>query len=101
MVGCGCTTDSHWRPYAVRKKRKHGAIVNEADHKAILAEFGMVCHICGQDIASPGDLHFDHVISLTKEGPHSAENLRPSHALCNMRKGTKSLEDFLAQNRVA
>ena len=88
---------------ATRRARKLGNSIGfpKPDFKAILAEFGMVCHICGQKIESLDDLHFDHVISLAKEGPHSAENLRPSHALCNMRKGSKSLEDYLAQNRVA
>jgi len=49
----------------------------------------MVCHICTEGIASLDDLHFDHVIPLSKGGPHAAENIRPSHALCNLRKGAR------------
>lgn len=80
--------------FARRRARKHGAIVSKADYAAILAEFGMVCHICGQDIEFLDDLNFDHVIPLAKGGPHSAENIRPSHALCNQQKGASLLEDY-------
>jgi 5-methylcytosine-specific restriction endonuclease McrA len=72
-----------------RRARKNGAIVTKADYRAILAEHGMRCHICGLDILTRADLHFDHVIPLAKGGAHSAENIRPSHALCNQRKSDK------------
>jgi len=72
-----------------RRARKHGAVVTKADYRAILAEFGMVCHICGLDILTRTDLHFDHVIPLSKGGAHSPANIRPSHASCNMRKGAR------------
>lgn len=49
----------------------------------------MTCHLCGDGIDSLADLHFDHVIPLSKGGPHVAANIRPSHALCNLRKGDR------------
>ncbi len=49
----------------------------------------MVCHICGDAIPGLEELHFDHVIPLIKGGPHVAENVRPSHAGCNLRKGAR------------
>lgn len=61
------------------------------DYAAVLAEHGMHCHICDTGIASMDDLHFDHVIPLSKGGPHAAENIRPAHALCNLRKGSRLL----------
>lgn len=51
----------------------------------------MVCHICTEAIASLDDLHFDHVIPLAKGGPHAAENIRPAHAICNIRKSARLL----------
>ena len=69
-----------------RRRRTDGISVSYA---AILAKFGMVCHICTLDIESLEDLHMDHVIPLSKGGPHSEDNIRPSHAVCNMRKGAK------------
>jgi len=58
-----------------------------------------VCSIddCGKKTVStdqiePPDLHFDHVIPLSKGGPHTYDNIRPAHSWCNMRKGTKLLD---------
>jgi hypothetical protein len=31
----------------------------------------------------------DHVIPLSKGGPHIEENIRPAHAVCNLRKGAR------------
>lgn len=69
-----------------RRRRVDGKPVNFA---AILAEHGMTCHICGDEIPSMTDLHFDHVIPLVKGGSHSAKNIRPAHAVCNLRKGSR------------
>ena len=63
------------------------------DYVAILAEHGMTCHICREPIAGRADLHFDHVIPLAKGGPHHADNIRPSHALCNIRKGDRLMAE--------
>lgn len=57
-----------------------------ADYRAILASHGMTCHICGGSIASFDDLHFDHVIPLSRGGAHTVDNVRPAHGICNMRK---------------
>ena len=70
-----------------RRRRKIDGV--RVDYVAILAKWGMVCHICTLAIASLDDLHMDHVIPLSKGGPHSEDNIRPSHALCNLRKGAK------------
>jgi 5-methylcytosine-specific restriction endonuclease McrA len=72
-----------------RRASKMGAYVTKADYASVLAEYGMVCHICGDDIASMDDLDFDHVIPLSKGGAHATENIRPSHIHCNRSKGAK------------
>lgn len=74
-----------------RRARKLGATVGKVSLKAILAEHGMVCHICGGDIPDRSSLHFDHVIPLSKGGRHAADNIRPAHAFCNLSKGDKIL----------
>jgi 5-methylcytosine-specific restriction endonuclease McrA len=71
------------------RAQKLATETERVDYAVVLAEHGMVCHICTEDIASLDDLHFDHVIPLSKGGPHAAENIRPSHALCNLRKGAR------------
>ena len=77
-----------------RKARKRGCVVTDADYAEILAEFGMVCHICDGEIESKRDLHFDHVIPLSRGGAHSRSNIRPSHALCNRRKGNQLMKEM-------
>lgn len=77
-----------------RRSRIKNQTVGEVDYKAILERDGMVCHLCGGDITTFDDLHFDHVIPLARGGEHSAENVKPSHAKCNLRKGTKLLEEL-------
>lgn len=81
---------------ARRSANKRRALMAEqsdgpVDYAAILERDGMVCHICGGDIPSLSDLHFDHVFPLSKGGAHSYDNIKPSHASCNMRKGAKIL----------
>lgn len=71
--------------------RRSAATVEEVSYAAILEREGMVCHICGVDIQGMSDLHFDHVIPLSRGGAHSNDNIKPSHAACNLRKGAKIL----------
>lgn len=77
-----------------RQSRKAGATVTKADYVAILDEFGLQCHICLGAIIGAADLHFDHVIPLSRGGAHSPDNIRPAHSLCNMRKGSKLLSEM-------
>ena len=74
---------------ARRRARMMGAVVTKADYAAILAEHGMVCHICGKPIPDRAHLDFDHVIPIARGGAHSAENIRPSHGSCNRSKGAR------------
>lgn len=73
---------------------KCGSQAGPVDYAAILAEFGMVCHLCGGEIESRPELNFDHVIPLTRGGPHVQENIRPSHKSCNLRKGSKLMAEL-------
>jgi 5-methylcytosine-specific restriction endonuclease McrA len=34
-------------------------------------------------------LHIDHLIPIAKGGPDTLDNVRPAHALCNLKKGSK------------
>lgn len=73
------------------QSRRFAAAIEDVSYPAILERDGMVCHICSDDIPSMSDLHFDHVMPLSKGGAHSYDNIKPSHASCNMRKGAKIL----------
>lgn len=56
---------------------------------AVLARDGMVCGICGDAIASRLELHIDHIHPVAHGGRDALDNLQPSHAFCNMRKGAQ------------
>lgn len=87
----------NWRqanPEKVRQKTqkrnalKKGNAVGIVDYEVILERDGLICHICTEAV-EPQDVHFDHVIPLSKGGPHSMENIKVAHARCNTRKGDK------------
>lgn len=68
--------------------------VGEVNYVSILERDGMVCHLCGGEIASLDDLHFDHVIPLSRGGTHSMANIRPSHEAGNRWKYNKLMEEL-------
>lgn len=48
------------------------------------------CYYCS-NLVSGSDLHFDHIIPLSKGGPHTVENLCVSCAKCNLTKRAKHI----------
>lgn len=70
------------------------------DYDAILIRDGWVCCICLKPIdpsikrTMNAGLTFDHDIPLIRGGAHSAENIHPSHRVCNSRKHTKTLAEL-------
>ena len=67
-------------------KRKNA--VGKVDYTEILKRDGYNCHICGGEVAKD-DVHFDHIIPLSKGGAHSMDNIAVSHSRCNIVKGNK------------
>ena len=66
----------------------------------VLTLYGTACHLCNLPInleasrkAGIGDwrngLHMDHVLPISKGGSDTLENVRPTHAACNLRKNNK------------
>jgi len=64
----------------------------------VLSKYGLNCHICKNQIdfdAPRGPTHgnnwelglqIDHLIPISKGGPDTLDNVRPSHAQCNIKK---------------
>lgn len=74
---------------------KRRAAVEPVDFAAILNRDGFTCHIClGQ--VDPSDLHFDHVVPLSRGGAHSMENVKVAHSTCNLSKGTRLMSELSA-----
>jgi 5-methylcytosine-specific restriction endonuclease McrA len=67
--------------------------------KQMIDTYGLLCNICAEPInfiaarkvGARGwerGLHIDHVIPLSKGGADTLENIRPTHGLCNLKKGS-------------
>jgi 5-methylcytosine-specific restriction endonuclease McrA len=97
-----------------KKENKHIAVVSSHKRRAkiakvfhvpytqteVLEAYGQNCHLCLQPIdldasrrAGYGNwelgLHLDHVVPIAKNGSDTLENIRPTHAKCNLRKAQK------------
>ena len=88
------------RRKARRKARLRGAKTEVYTVERVLELYGTDCHICREpiDLKAPrgnvgenwqNGLHIDHVIAIANSGDDTLINVRPSHALCNLRKSTK------------
>ena len=82
-----------------RKDRARLKLVKSVNFftKDVLDLWGTDCHICSQPIdmritrhaGEPGwqyGLNLDHVIPLAKGGHNVISNVKPSHAICNIKK---------------
>ncbi len=76
---------------AKRKALKLKNAVGDVSYSYIMERDKMTCHICGKKV-NKDELNFDHVIPLSKGGLHSNENIKVSHAFCNMNKGDKLID---------
>lgn len=77
------------------KRNPHDTVVQEVDRKAVYVRDGGICQLCGEPV-SPGRMTMDHKTPLTRGGAHSLENLQLAHHSCNSRKGTRTMEEWLA-----
>lgn len=96
---------------ATMRKRRAG--INEKSpytEEQVLAAYGNECYLCNNPIdlsaprwtAKPGwqnGLHIDHLIPVSKGGPDTLENVRPTHGLCNTTKNrfTASSQEIVIQ----
>lgn len=93
------------RQLSRRRARRLGNGAEPYAVQEVLNLYGTDCHICNLPIdfsaprhpRTPGweqGLHIDHVIPISQGGPDTIDNVRPSHAICNMQKGAKMSEEF-------
>ena len=58
-----------------------------------LAEYGTICHLCGE----PGADTADHIVPRSAGGDDSLANLRPAHGPCNFARGDMPLVEWRAK----
>ena len=91
------------KEYSRRMASKRKALKKNNGHipytdQQVFDTYGTDCHICKMpiDFSAPRQayiasgwelgLQLDHLVPLSKGGSDTLENIRPSHALCNMKK---------------
>jgi 5-methylcytosine-specific restriction endonuclease McrA len=90
--------DKNIAKFARRRARLKGNGSTPYTLEQVLEEYGAVCYLCERDIdlTAPRSarqkgweygLHLDHVISISKGGPDSLDNVVPTHGICNLSKG--------------
>lgn len=84
-----------------RRARKRKVIIELYTESQVLELYGTNCHLCNYSInltapkrqgKSEGweyGLHIDHIIPISKGGSDTLDNVRPAHALCNLKKGVR------------
>jgi 5-methylcytosine-specific restriction endonuclease McrA len=83
-------TDPDYVAYMRQKSKRRKAQMRDSvaiqvtgrQIRARFAEFGHRCAYCGAN----GDLHIEHVVPISKGGPHSIGNIIPACKDCNMSK---------------
>jgi 5-methylcytosine-specific restriction endonuclease McrA len=82
----------------LRRARERNATIGDCDvilkwEKSYRSNFAIRCYWC-RDIFNGMDCHTDHIIPLSKHGPHEIGNLCVACSDCNLRKHAKTLEDW-------
>lgn len=61
--------------------------------RSVKSQKAIVCYYCNQSIQM-NSVHFDHIVPLSKGGPHSVENLCVACAQCNLSKHDSFLNEW-------
>lgn len=73
--------------YAAKRRARLGVATEPVLRAAVWERDGGICGICGDVVDGPW--HMDHVVPLSRGGPHTYANVQVSHPRCNMRKGAR------------
>jgi 5-methylcytosine-specific restriction endonuclease McrA len=79
-----------------RKKLIQIENISQSEIDNLLNNNNNQCFYCKIFVKRGINLHLDHKVPLNRGGNHHINNLVPSCASCNLRKGTKTAEEFLS-----
>lgn len=92
----------HLNNCAKRRARKKSALT---DPKAISEWMAKIrnqswvrCHWCGTKVAG-NQVHFDHVVAISRGGAHAIDNLCPSCSDCNQKKHNRLIADWICNGQ--
>lgn len=87
------------RHQKVERERRHRAskrLVTQRDLSRMLARANNCCTYCLEPLF---EMHWDHVVPLSRGGATSKGNLAPSCPQCNMSKGAKTVMEWRLRQR--
>lgn len=76
-----------WQRWARRRSRAAGVPHEDVTREAVYARTGGRCWLCRRPLGDAWEV--DHVIPVSRGGPHVLGNLMPACEDCNGRKGTR------------
>lgn len=80
------------------------AFSDSVQYQAILANLeknnGQIkCAICGKNLVSKSECHFDHIFAYAKGGKSTIDNCQILCADCNLAKSDKEMHDFMLEEK--
>lgn len=80
---------------ALHRARKANVVIvsGAIDYERIYQRDGDICYLCGRKVLKK-ERHVDHVVPLSRGGTHTEDNLRVTHARCNLIKGAALVEEL-------
>lgn len=88
--------DHDRRQTVLRKARERNAVRERVDPMVVFRRDGWVCRLCGRPTLPlyrgtnhPEAPELDHVVPLSRGGPHLSSNLQCAHRACNLRKSNR------------
>jgi 5-methylcytosine-specific restriction endonuclease McrA len=79
---------------ANRRGRHASSNPEQIDRRLVFERDEGICGICGT-LVSPESWELDHIIPLSRGGPHTFDNVQVSHRRCNRRKWAKLPEELM------
>ena len=70
------------------RARRFGVTYEPINRFDVFERDGWLCGICGGPV-SREDASIDHILPISKGGPHTLENVQCAHLLCNSKKGAR------------
>lgn len=92
-------TDLEYRLYHRQKSKRRKAIIkhiigNQLTGKQVRQRFAQFDHRCAYCGAIGEDLHIEHVVPISKGGPHALGNIIPACRACNFSKRDHDAEEW-------
>jgi len=57
------------------------------------------CELCGKNLVSKSECHFDHILAYAKGGKSTLENCQILCTDCNLSKSDKEMHDFILEEK--